>query len=62
MRFHFRILGHLSSFSADLVVVPCSFVLERGRPIDMLWSTASSRCPGFKVLTFKIHWESSWNL
>lgn len=52
---HFRILGHFSTVSADLVAVPCSSVLECGRAVDMLWSTASTRCPVFKVLTFKIH-------
>lgn len=52
---HFRILGHLSTVSADFVAVPCSSVLERGRAVDMLWSTTSTRCPVFKVLTFKIH-------
>lgn len=52
---HFRILGHLSTVSADLVAVPYSSVLECGWAVDMLWSTASTRWPGFKVLTFKIH-------
>ena len=51
---HFRILGHLSTVSADLVAIPYS-VLECGRAVDMLWSTASTRCPVFEVLTFKIH-------
>lgn len=51
---HFRILGHLSTISADFVAVAYS-VLECGRAVDMLWSTTSTRCPVFKVLTFKIH-------
>lgn len=51
---HFRILGHLSTVSADLVAVPSS-VLECGRAVDMLWSSASTGCPVFKVLTFKIN-------
>lgn len=52
---HFRILGHLSTVSADLVAVPCSSVCAWGRAFDMLWSTASTRCPVFEVLSFKIN-------
>jgi len=56
---HFRMFGHMSTVSADLAAVPCSSVLECGRAVDTLWSIASTRCPVFKVLTFKIHLKSS---
>lgn len=44
----FRTLERLNAVSAGLAAVPCFSVLEYGRALDALWSTASTRCPGLK--------------